>query len=66
MEDNTILRIFLILAGLFSIAGAVMNWGFFMNSRRARFFVSTFGANGARIFYIGLGIVIILIAVFLI
>jgi hypothetical protein len=64
MEGNTILRIFLILAGLFSIAGAAMNWEFFMNNRRARPFVSVLGPNGARIFYVGLGLVIIAIAVF--
>lgn len=28
-----------------------MDWDWFMNSRRARFFVKVFGRMGARIFY---------------
>ena len=51
----------LVAAGLFSICGAAFDWDFFINSRKARFFVSTFGRTGARIFYglLGLGIVIL-------
>lgn len=43
-------------AGLFTIAGAALNWNWFMNSRRARFFVGLFGRNGARIVYLILGL----------
>ena len=49
-----------IAAGFFSICGAIFDWDFFMNSRKARFMVSIFGREGARIFYglLGAGIVI--------
>lgn len=49
----------LVAGGLFSICGAAFDWDFFINSRKARFFVSTFGRNGARVFYGLLGIVIV-------
>ena len=49
-------NIVLILVGIFSILGGLLNWNWFMENRRARFFVSILGRNGARIFYIGLGI----------
>jgi hypothetical protein len=42
---------FLVAAGIFSICGAVFDWDWFINSRKAQFFVSIFGRNGARIFY---------------
>lgn len=48
-----------ILIGLFSILGGVLNWNWFMNNSRARFFVNILGRNGARIFYIGLGILVV-------
>lgn len=51
----------LMAAGVFSIAGAARDWDFFINSRKARFFVSLFGRNGARIFYGLLGTVITVI-----
>lgn len=52
------LGLFLVAAGLFSICGAAFDWDFFLNSRRAQFFVSLFGRSGARIFYAFLGLVI--------
>ncbi len=48
-------------AGLFSIAGAVCDWDFFINSRKARLFVSMFGRTGARIFYGVLGFAILIL-----
>ncbi len=56
-----IYRIFFVLAGLFSILGAVKNWDFFMNNRKAYIWVKLFGRNGARIFYGILGFVIAII-----
>lgn len=50
--------ILLVLAGLFSVAGGVFNWNWFMNSRRARFFVAIMSRTGARIFYVVLGLII--------
>jgi hypothetical protein len=48
----------LVAAGVFSICGAAFDWDFFINSRKAQFFVSMFGRNGARIFYAILGLAI--------
>lgn len=45
----------LIVAGIFSICGAAFDWDFFINSRKARFFVAILGRNGTRIFYALLG-----------
>ena len=53
--------IFFVLSGLFSILGAVINWDFFMNNRKAYIWVKLFGRNGARIFYGILGFVIAII-----
>lgn len=49
-----------IAAGIFSICGAVFDWEFFMNNRKAWLFVTIFGRNGARVIYVllGLGIVV--------
>ncbi|HEY1014470.1 MAG TPA: immunity 17 family protein [Herpetosiphonaceae bacterium] len=49
--------------GLFSIAGAVLNWNWFMNNRRAWLFVKLFGRNGARIVYVILGLFLCLIGI---
>ncbi len=48
----------LVAAGLFSICGAAFDWDFFINSRKARLFVSILGRTGARVFYAILGLVI--------
>ena len=53
----------LILAGLFTVAGAVLDWSFFMNSRKAAMFVSLFGRNGARTFYVVLGAALVVFGV---
>ena len=45
-------------AGLFSIAGGVFAWPFFMNHRKAQFFVRLLGQNGARGLYVVLGAII--------
>ena len=55
----------LVAAGIFSICGAVFDWDWFMNNRRARFFVSIFGRNGARVFYIVLGMLLIVFGILL-
>ena len=47
--------LFFMAAGLFSLAGAILNWDWFMNSRKARFMVRILTRNGARIFYGFLG-----------
>ena len=49
--------------GLFSIGGGVFAWPFFMNHRKARFMVGLIGENGARGFYVFLGVVICIVGV---
>ena len=51
----------LVAAGLFSICGAAFDWDFFLNSRKAQFFVSMLGRTGARGFYGILGLVIMVL-----
>ena len=48
-------------AGLFALAGAVFDWDFFMESRKARFFTAIVGRTGARIFYTILGIALLVL-----
>jgi hypothetical protein len=48
--------ILLVLAGLFSLAGAIFNWDWFMTHRRAAIFVRFLGRGGARFFYAVLGL----------
>ena len=57
---NILLGLFFIAAGGFCITGAVCNWEFFMNSRKARGMVAILGRNGARGFYVILGSVIVI------
>ena len=47
--------LFLVFAGLFSVAGGVFNWEWFMTHRKARFMTAILTRTGARIFYIALG-----------
>jgi len=42
-------------SGLFIIAAALLDWDWFFNHWRAALFVRLFGRNGARIFYVVLG-----------
>jgi len=45
-------------SGIFCVCGAAFDWGFFMNSRKTWVFKKMFGHNGARVFYVLLGIVV--------
>ncbi len=45
-----------IFAGLFSLAGAILDWEWFMTYYKAAFFVRILGRNGARLFYALLGL----------
>jgi small neutral amino acid transporter SnatA (MarC family) len=47
-----------ILAGLFSIAGALFNWEWFMTNYKAAVFVRILGRSGARILYAILGLLL--------
>ncbi len=50
-----------VAAGAFSMLGAICNWDWFMNARKARFMVKILTRNGARILYgiLGLGLVVL-------
>ena len=43
--------------------GAICNWEWFMNARKARFVVKILTRDGARIFYGALGLVITVLGV---
>lgn len=64
MDDQSGIMLVGFLGGGFSLAGAIFDWDWLINSRQARFFVSIFGRTGARIFYGGLGIFLIGISLF--
>jgi hypothetical protein len=51
--------IILVLCGLFMIAGGGFNSDWYMTNRRAQFFVKLLGRTGARVFYVLLGLVLI-------
>jgi hypothetical protein len=55
--------LFLVLVGLFAIAGGVFDWEWFMSNRKAWVFVKLLGRNGARIFYCILGLVVAVLGV---
>jgi small neutral amino acid transporter SnatA (MarC family) len=51
----------LILGGLFSSAGGLFGWDWFLNDRKARFFVAILGRTGARAIYVVLGVLLIVL-----
>ncbi len=53
--------LFLVAAGIFSICGAAFDWDWFINSRKAAFFVAILGRNGARVFYGILGAALVVL-----
>ncbi len=56
----------ILLAGLFSIVCAAFDFDWFMNNHRASLFVKLFKRNGARVFYIVLGIVLCIMGIVII
>ena len=52
--------------GVFAILGAALDWGFFMNNRKAQLIVSLFGRTGARIFYCLLGTFLVVLGVLMV
>jgi len=61
--STNLVTIIAILLGVFSIVASILNWDFYFEHRKARSFVKLFGRNGARVFYVLLGIFIIVIGV---
>jgi hypothetical protein len=49
-----------VLGGLFAILGGVRNWDWFFSFSPAPLFVRIFGRNGARVFYVLLGLFIVI------
>jgi len=49
----------LLLVGLLFLVGAVLNLGWFMNSRRSRFLSQFITETGTRILYIAIGIALV-------
>jgi len=58
--------IVIILAGIFSIVCAVFDFNWFINNHRAQVFLKLFKRNGARVFYIVLGIVLCILGIVII
>ncbi len=56
-----LLGLFIVATGLFSAAGGIFNWDWFMNHRKARFMCSLLTRTEARVFYAicELGIVVL-------
>jgi len=52
-----------VAAGAFSVAGAIFDREWFMNSRKARFMVKILTRNGTRLFYGALGLGLVLLGV---
>lgn len=48
-------------SGIFIIVASVLDWDWFFNHWKASPFVSSFGRNGARVFYLLLGSLLIFI-----
>ena len=57
------LGLIFVAAGVFSILGAICNWDWFMNARKARSVVSLLTRGGARIFYGILGLLLVVLGV---
>ncbi|MHC4259220.1 MAG: immunity 17 family protein [Planctomycetota bacterium] len=55
-----LIGLFFVAAGLFATAGAIYDWDWFTNARKARFLVKALSRNGARIFYAVLGLALVL------
>ena len=53
---NIAFMIIMALGGFFSICGAIFNWDFFFENYKARPVVKLIGRNGARVFYVLVGL----------
>ncbi len=53
----------LVLAGLFCGAGGLFGWGWFMDTREAWLIVKIFGRSGARVFYVLIGMALVVFGV---
>ncbi len=67
-EQEEIVKLFWIgiAGGIFSIAGALFNWDWFMNNSRARGIVDLLGREGARVFYGLLGVFVLILSILMV
>lgn len=56
-----LIGLFIAAAGIFSITAVLGNWDWFMNHRKARFFIAILGRTGTRIFYGILGTLLLVL-----
>lgn len=61
----SLVQVIIILIGLFTAAGGVFGWDWFLGHWKSRLFVEKFGSAGARVFYIIFGLAIICLGYFL-
>jgi hypothetical protein len=61
MAGNLLMALFFVLAGIFTMCGGLFNWNWFVLSRRARLIVRILGRGGARIFYVVVGVVFLVV-----
>jgi small neutral amino acid transporter SnatA (MarC family) len=54
-------NLLLVLGCLFIVAAGIFDWDWFMTHRKAAIVVNLLGRNGARIFYIVIGIIMAVI-----
>jgi hypothetical protein len=47
--------------GLFTIIAAATDWSWFFEHPKSRFFVKALGRQGARVFYVALGFLIVVL-----
>jgi hypothetical protein len=57
--DSYIAGSFCIAVGAFTLGGAIYQWEFFMTNRRAQRLIGVIGIRGARIFYVGFGVLLL-------
>lgn len=57
--------LFAVLAGVFCIVCSALDMEWFLNSGKSRIWVKLLGRNGARIFYICLGIFLVIAGIML-
>jgi hypothetical protein len=53
------MTLFAYMSGLFVIAAAILDWDWFFEDWRARFFVDALGRDGARLLYGVLGVALL-------
>ena len=53
--------IVIMAAGALVITAGIFQWKWFMNTRRAKFFLNKFGEKGVRIFYIISGSIVMIL-----